>query len=235
MSPTRGPTAERLLAPGTHIATNEHRPIAEPAIPVGTGEGSCALVWDRLMSTSTARLVRQARLVNDLTMADDLLRDSLTGCYRVSFALDDSDAWSRRVWAPERAVPWLDPLPGNVVLIGFDLRGFKAVNDQRGFSFGNTVLVEIGARLISAATPWPAYRIGGDEFVVAARLESDADVRALASSIRTALERPIEGVSMRVRVAAARAQDGQTVEDLFRTLDRTALAGATDDAEILIA
>jgi diguanylate cyclase (GGDEF)-like protein len=165
---------------------------------------------------------------------NDELRDPLTGLYRAWFALDPADLRSRRLFAPERAVPWLDPLPDDAVFVGFDLCDFKAVNDQYGLPVGQAVLAEIGRRLIRAADPWPAYRSGGDEFLVAARARDVAAVRALASSIRAALEHPVEGVVVATRVAAARASGGQTPEALVLSLDRALSSGEARLGEIVV-
>ncbi len=47
-----------------------------------------------------------------------------------------------------------------------DLDRFKAVNDNHGHLVGDRLLAEVAERLRKAAMPYPAYRIGGDEFVV---------------------------------------------------------------------
>jgi GGDEF domain-containing protein len=95
------------------------------------------------------------------------LRDRLTGCYRVH----PGDRFP-----PERAAPWLVPMPGDAVFVGFDLKGFRAINAAYGFSVGSAVLAETGRRLREAARPWPAYRYGGNEFWVAARLAGDEEI-----------------------------------------------------------
>lgn len=165
---------------------------------------------------------------------NDELHDRLTGLYRARFALDAADPWSRRLFAPERAAPWLDPLPDDAAFVGFDLRDFRAVNVEHGFAVGHTVLAEIGRRLIRAADPWPAYRTGGDEFLVAARVRGVPAVRALAASLRAAIEQPFKGVVVATRVAAVRASGGQTPEALFLMLDRAISSGEARPDEILV-
>jgi two-component system cell cycle response regulator len=48
----------------------------------------------------------------------------------------------------------------------FDLNGFKRYNDTFGHPAGDALLTRLGQRLVDAATPGRAYRLGGDEFCV---------------------------------------------------------------------
>jgi two-component system, cell cycle response regulator len=48
----------------------------------------------------------------------------------------------------------------------FDLNGFKRYNDTFGHPAGDSLLTRLGSRLIQAAAPGTAYRLGGDEFCV---------------------------------------------------------------------
>jgi two-component system, cell cycle response regulator len=48
----------------------------------------------------------------------------------------------------------------------FDLNGFKRYNDNFGHPAGDSLLTRLGARLVEAARPGTAYRLGGDEFCV---------------------------------------------------------------------
>lgn len=80
-----------------------------------------------------------------------------------------------------------DEAPEHPLLVALiDLDRFKAVNDTYGHSVGDQVLVEMAAALTSA---WPDLivgRIGGEEFVTAARVpahEIDALRRALAGAV----------------------------------------------------
>ena len=77
---------------------------------------------------------------------------------------------------------------GPMVLICIDLDQFKPVNDRYGHAAGDTVLVEVAARL-RQATPDQAFiaRLGGDEFIVAVRHLTPEAAAALAERIRDAL------------------------------------------------
>ena len=59
----------------------------------------------------------------------------------------------------------------------FDLDGFKRYNDNFGHPAGDSLLVRLGARLVAAAEPGGAYRIGGDEFCVLISDRGDAQER----------------------------------------------------------
>ena len=114
---------------------------------------------------------------------------------------------------------WLAPMPPDTVFLRVDLRDFKRVNDDHGFAASEAVLVEMAHRLRSAAAPWPAYRVGGDEFLVIARLADDEAVRRFAGSIRTAMEQPPDNDGVWTTMAAARAFPGATRRLLAQLAD----------------
>jgi GGDEF domain-containing protein len=95
-------------------------------------------------------------------------------------------------------------MPADAVIISIGIREFKPVNDRYGMHIGDRVLAEFARRLQEAARPWIAYRDGGDEFVVAARLDGEAAIRALVEPVRLSLELPYEG-GIRVGTWAAAA------------------------------
>ncbi|NLT05267.1 MAG: GGDEF domain-containing protein, partial [Solirubrobacterales bacterium] len=64
----------------------------------------------------------------------------------------------------------------------FDLDGFKRYNDNFGHPAGDSLLVRLGARLVAAAEPGGAYRIGGDEFCVLISDRGDAQERLARAS-----------------------------------------------------
>jgi diguanylate cyclase (GGDEF)-like protein len=78
-----------------------------------------------------------------------------------------------------------------------DLDGFKPVNDTYGHAAGDVVLAEVGRRLrrVAGSAGGSAARVGGDEFVVLARLDvlTRADVGRvvdLARELHAALCQP---------------------------------------------
>lgn len=113
-----------------------------------------------------------------------------------------------------------------VALLMIDLDRFKEVNDTLGHLVGDTLLAEVGARLIACApAPHLVARLGGDEFCVLLRVVSDAPpIARIAGGILEALKRPfiIEGqritigASIGVSVAPA---DADTPSGLLRCAD----------------
>jgi diguanylate cyclase (GGDEF)-like protein len=114
-----------------------------------------------------------------------------------------------------RMLAAVDPLTDGPVVaaIYLDLDGFKLVNDTRGHSAGDEVLVAVARRIRGAVRPEDCLaRIGGDEFVVLCRrLTNLQDARVVAERIRATLDRPVsvEGrghrLSMSLGIAAAPA------------------------------
>jgi diguanylate cyclase (GGDEF)-like protein len=130
-------------------------------------------------------------------MTDDML-DPITGLYRT------------------HEPPWLAEMPPDTVFLHINLRDFKVVNDQHGMHVGDRLLAEMARRLRTAADPWPAYRVGGDEFLVIARMVGDHAVRRFAGTIRAAMEQPYEVGAVWTSMAAVRAYPGATRRSLAR-------------------
>jgi diguanylate cyclase (GGDEF)-like protein len=80
------------------------------------------------------------------------------------------------------------PVPDELLLVMYDLDGFKEYNDTYGHAAGDALLHRLGARLTAAAAAHRgfAYRMGGDEFCVLARTTPKASV-PLLSETREAL------------------------------------------------
>jgi diguanylate cyclase (GGDEF)-like protein len=78
---------------------------------------------------------------------------------------------------------------GELLLVMFDLDGFKQYNDTFGHPAGDALLQRLGGRLAAAATlrAGSAYRMGGDEFCVVARCSPGRAERLLNETI-SALE-----------------------------------------------
>jgi len=112
-----------------------------------------------------------------------------------------------------------------VGVIFIDLDGFKAVNDERGHSAGDDVLVEVARRAQNNIRASDALgRFGGDEFLVVC---PDGDVDALAAiadRITNALGAPLplpQGmISIRASIGTA-TTDGRalTIETLIAAAD----------------
>ncbi len=80
-----------------------------------------------------------------------------------------------------------------LVLLLFDLNGFKQYNDTFGHPAGDALLARLSHALIPAVAPHTAYRLGGDEFCVLATATARDEVELAAMS---ALSERGEGFSV---------------------------------------
>ncbi len=108
-----------------------------------------------------------------------------------------------------------------------DIDDFKAINDNLGHAFGDTVLKEIATNLHSQFREGDIVgRIGGDEFVVF--LENMENLKALeekAKAITTAFKNTYTGETRDYKVSgsvgiALYPQNGKTYTELFASADR---------------
>lgn len=127
----------------------------------------------------TAQRLRTARLALDTQLEqteNELGRDPLTGLL------------NRRGMAEVLA----DRSDRATSLLLIDLDDFKRVNDSRGYSVGDQVLIEVAVALRNRlGTDWRIARQGGDEFV-ASRLGIETDPTALEAALREPLICSIE-------------------------------------------
>lgn len=113
-----------------------------------------------------------------------------------------------------------------------DLDGFKAVNDSLGHDAGDSLLVQLAHRLrAQVRSDDVVARLGGDEFVVVAdRLASEADARAVGAKLLAAVETPFDLAGQRCRVGltagfAIAPLDGQDATQLLKLADSALYAG----------
>jgi diguanylate cyclase (GGDEF)-like protein len=232
----RGPSSATCSSTQPAPRSTGRSSITSTMVPNSSRHGGPAFQGRPIATTDAFRFLRDHRLMTgtdppprptpgdpiEVYLTDDF-RDPVTGLLRAWY-LDEKSEIIGSVFRPERAAPWLASLPADTVFFGFDLRHFRAVNLQHGHVFGDSFLAEVGRRLGLTASPWPAFRFGGDEFLVAARLSREQDILDFAASLRAEIERPFEGVAIETWAAAARASAGQTPEQLFRALDRALVA-----------
>ena len=110
-----------------------------------------------------------------------------------------------------------------------DLDGFKVVNDQLGHAAGDLLLKEVAARLLrSLPADGLVARIGGDEFAILITAPYPAIAEALAGSIVTAVDQPVEldGRFARVGVSIGISSggDAENPERLIREADQALYA-----------
>lgn len=113
-----------------------------------------------------------------------------------------------------------------VALLFVDLDGFKNVNDALGHVTGDTLLRQVGARLVACIRASDtACRLGGDEFVVLLpELECRENAVIVAEKIRAHLATPyvVDGVAITMTTSIGMALypiDAQEWGDLMRRAD----------------
>ncbi|MBB5874402.1 diguanylate cyclase (GGDEF)-like protein [Allocatelliglobosispora scoriae] len=106
-----------------------------------------------------------------------------------------------------------------------DLDGFKLVNDSRGHTAGDQVIVEVARRLRLSAPDAQIARVGGDEFVIAyraARPEAILLAEAILQAMRQTLRMPAADVVVTVSIGIAHSstpESDATAESLLRDAD----------------
>jgi two-component system, cell cycle response regulator len=136
--------------------------------------------------------------------------DELTGLGNRRRLADDLETELRDV-SPAR------PL----LLMLFDLNGFKAYNDTYGHPAGDGLLARLGSALTEAVEGHGgAYRMGGDEFCVLATIAPERH-EELAAASRAALSEHGDGFSITAALGSAVLDDpGSDPADALREADR---------------
>ncbi len=159
------------------------------------------------------RNARSMRRIHELTITDDC-----TGLFN-----------SRHLYyLLEQQTGAACPLPKPPFsLLFLDLDYFKTVNDTHGHLRGTRVLAEVGTLLRRCLAPaTPAFRYGGDEFVVLLPNLSKADAMnvaiTLCEELRKARFLATDGLSLSVTGSFGLAtfpEDGDTVQSILRSAD----------------
>lgn len=91
-----------------------------------------------------------------------------------------------------------------MALVFIDFDDLKGVNDSLGHAAGDEVLCTVADRLVAASrTEDTVARIGGDEFVVLARIDDEGDAEELAERLVAALSEPYQILARRVHASAS--------------------------------
>lgn len=126
--------------------------------------------------------------------------DETIGCARIWIFTDVTDAWhaeidsltglpNRRAYGRQFAgiAAQDDGLVSGVAIM--DVDNFKAYNDLYGHAAGDAVLQKIGELLLSRIEKTDAaFRIGGEEFLIACRARTDKGALTFFEAIRRAIE-----------------------------------------------
>jgi len=150
---------------------------------VHNAAGEARLLVGQARDVTERRAAQEALEASRVALARQATRDALTGLPN-----------------REHLISLIDRMPPDepgYALLFMDLDRFKVVNDSLGHAAGDQLLVQVAARLRSAARARDlVVRFGGDEFVVLMR-DSDApgEATALAQRLTRALEEPffVEG------------------------------------------
>jgi diguanylate cyclase (GGDEF)-like protein len=153
------------------LALQAARPLGGAAYLLAVLTIAGAIVRMGLTFSENLELVKRSR--------HEALTDPLTGLgnrRRLLLALEDvlQSASARAPWA----------------LLLFDLNGFKRYNDTFGHPAGDALLARLGAKLAEAVAPdGRAYRLGGDEFCVLARLQQRSPEAVSLAAVAALSER----------------------------------------------
>ncbi len=178
---------------------------------VQTYAGPIVIDGDRLMLCIIHDITEQKRLEQELEYA--ALRDSLTGLLnrRQFYALTEGQA-SRHL-----------PLKSDYCLLLVDTDNFKAINDIHGHLKGDEVLVQLSRILESSSRSGDfIFRWGGEEFVLLLpRTALDTGLE-IAECIRDSVTKLSgEGLpGFTVSIGVARHQAQETIDDLFKRVDK---------------
>jgi diguanylate cyclase (GGDEF)-like protein/PAS domain S-box-containing protein len=180
------------------------RTVLQP-LPNGDGRsgGALALSFD---------LSSRERFERDLVR--EAMHDPLTGLPNRTVILDEL----------ARVAGSRDPAAAVVLFV--DLDGFKAVNDLHGHAVGDSVLIEVGARLRASIREGDLVgRLSGDEFVLVCRLGTSPNGAAdLATRVVRALSAPVTVGHLDVDVSASvgvlMVEPGDDPEGLLHRADR---------------
>jgi diguanylate cyclase (GGDEF)-like protein/PAS domain S-box-containing protein len=116
-----------------------------------------------------------------------------------------------------------------------DLDGFKAVNDSRGHSAGDDLLIQVAGRLLTVVRPSDTVaRLGGDEFAILVDDMPD-DPEELAQRIAEAFQTPFDIAGEPAHVAASVGiawtdEHTSDAEQLLRNADLAMYQAKTDGA-----
>lgn len=152
------------------------------------------------------------------TMARLANFDSLTGLPNRQFVLDNLRLELARAKRNDE----------DIMLLFFDLDGFKGINDSLGHETGDLILIEVADRVQQLLRDGDLFaRLGGDEFLVLPdRDVSAAAAESLATRLITAFEEPFElrGLSLTVGLSVGIANASDASYDLSELMSNADLA-----------
>lgn len=163
--------------------------------PPGVAMDDAAQVLATL-SRFAAILLRNRDLMTDLARAGKL--DQMTGVYNRRGLLE----------AIEHLIPG-----ARYALVFFDVNGLKKTNDTQGHKAGDRLIKNTAATLRSVPAA-AVFRMGGDEFLLLKRIQSDSDIAPLIADLHQRFERA--GVSTAIGATTIKAP----VDDIDAALSK---------------
>jgi diguanylate cyclase (GGDEF)-like protein len=230
--------AEQLLASSADITPsnlNEPRTLGIPLLVAGKAvgvlgvrppNGNLPADRRRIIEAAAALLavsIKNAQLFREVK--DNSVKDTLTGCFTRTHAIDMIDAELRRARRSQTPVS----------MIMFDLDHFKDVNDRYGHLCGDAVLSAVGKRMKEVLRGSDLKcRYGGEEFLVLLPETPLHGARRVAETLRREIaERPVpwsgEGLTVTASFGLAQTMPGEVnVQAVIARADQ-ALYRAKDD------
>jgi diguanylate cyclase (GGDEF)-like protein len=233
-----GDLAERLLAGSadlTPVASPEPRTLGIPLLVAGKPVGvlgvrptSGELPADRrrVIEAAAALLavsIKNAQLFREVR--DNSVKDTLTGCFTRTHAIDMIDAELRRARRSQTPVS----------MIMFDLDHLKDVNDRHGHLCGDAVLSAVGKRMKEVLRGSDLKcRYAGEEFLVLLPETPLHGARRVAETLRREIaERPVpwsgEGLTVTASFGLAQTMPGEVNVHAVIARAHQALYRAKDD------
>ena len=144
--------------------------------------------------------------------------DSLTGLPNRQFVLDNLKLELARAKRNDE----------DLLLLFFDLDGFKGINDSLGHETGDLILIEVADRVQCLLRDGDLFaRLGGDEFLVLPDRDATAEqAKSLATRLITAFNEPFEfrGLSLTVGLSVGVATASDAGYDLSELMSNADLA-----------
>jgi diguanylate cyclase (GGDEF)-like protein len=233
-----GDLAERLLAGSadlTPVASPEPRTLGIPLLvagkPVGVlgvrpASGELPADRRRVIEAAAALLavsIKNAQLFREVR--DNSVKDTLTGCFTRTHAIDMIDAELRRARRSQTPVS----------MIMFDLDHLKDVNDRHGHLCGDAVLSAVGKRMKEVLRGSDLKcRYAGEEFLVLLPETPLHGARRVAETLRREIaERPVpwsgEGLTVTASFGLAQTMPGEVNVHAVIARAHQALYRAKDD------
>ncbi|WP_334018724.1 putative bifunctional diguanylate cyclase/phosphodiesterase [Alteromonas sp. S015] len=178
---------------------------------------------DNLLDTIEVELLinfeqKQTLVDQQETMSRLANFDSLTGLPNRQFVLDNLRLELARAKRNDE----------DLLLLFFDLDGFKGINDSLGHETGDLILIEVADRVQCLLRDGDLFaRLGGDEFLVLPDRDVSTDqAQSLAMRLITAFDEPFElrGLSLTVGLSVGIATASNAGYDLSELMSNADLA-----------